>query len=130
MTGKELLVLVTGDAGLQPEDWGNNSISHDHSVWLNPRFIGPKGELFLSELTWIYAVAGWGKPLIGIINSKGDPIKYRGKVYPKAIFAHAKSEIIYKIPEGYTTFKTTGALADLIGGGRGSVTFSVSTIDK
>ena len=136
MTGKELLVLVTGDAGLHPEDNSNNSISNDHSVWLNPRFIGPKGELFLSELQWIYAKVGWGRPLIGIINagsinagSKTKPIKYRGKVYPKAIFAHAKSEIIYEVPEGYTTFKATGFLANHNDGG-GSVTFSVSTIDK
>lgn len=94
------LILVVSDGG--------NGKNCDHADWLEPRLIGPQGELKLTELKW-KSLEGYGGGSIDT-NYQGKPIHVGGKSYSNGIGVHAPSIITYEIPEGYTHFKATGGL--------------------
>ena len=109
---------------------GGNGNSCDHSDWLEPRLVGTKGELKLTDLKW-KSVEGFGGAQVDR-NYEGKRIRVGGKKYSYAIGTHAPSMIVYDLPAGYDRFKVTGGLdnsgADQGGcGEQASIQFSVYT---
>jgi hypothetical protein len=71
---------------------------------------------------WLPAKKGWGE-LNGdtkLYTSKRDA----GRDYKKALYAHAETEIVYTVPDGYTHFVAAAGFGDP-GVPRGSVVFRV-----
>jgi len=113
--------LVVTDAG--------DSFACDWADWIEPRLVGPKGELKLTEAKWKSASAGWGEARVGK-NANGEALSVAGK--PVAgIGTHANSVIEFEVPKGYTTFVAKGGLDDggtnQNGGNSTSVVFAVYT---
>ena len=98
ITGARILALEVTDGG--------DGTSYDWADWIEPRLIGPKGELKLTELKWRKLD---GKATVGK-NNGGGPLKVNGKPVAFGIGTHARSKILYDLPEGYTTFKARGGL--------------------
>ncbi|WDE98344.1 NPCBM/NEW2 domain-containing protein [Lentisphaera profundi] len=115
LKGRKEIVLYNGNGG--------DDINFDHALWVNPRFVGPKGELPLNKLKWIQAKSGWKTPQLGK-TVDGKTYSENGTVISNVIGTHAVSMIQYKVPNGYTTFKATGRLSS---GSRskGSATFAI-----
>ena len=99
--GAKLLHLVVTDGG--------NGYSCDWADWIEPRLLGPAGELKLTELKWTRAVAGWGQARINK-NATGLPMVVADKKVPYGIGTHANSIISYRLPEGYEQFVAEGGL--------------------
>lgn len=102
-----------------------DGFENDHADWIEPRLVGPAGELKLTDLTWVKATAGWGEARVGK-NASGQDLVRTGKPVAFGIGTHAPSVIVYDLPTGYETFKATGVL-DPGSRGRGSVQFIVSS---
>ena len=99
--GSKELWLVVDPAG--SFDW-------DHGDWIEPKLVGPKGELDLLTLDWKFSTQGWGgQPKRGI-SAGGQPTTVGGKAVPKTLGTHAPSVIGFDIPEGYDTFVAKGGL--------------------
>ncbi|MED5329678.1 MAG: PVC-type heme-binding CxxCH protein [Planctomycetota bacterium] len=96
--------------GLRVTDGGNGN-GCDWSNWLNPRLVGPKGTLSLTDISWLSAEAEWGEVKVNS-NCVGDPLKVEGAEYQVGIGTHAKSDIVFVLPEGYERFVSTVALDD------------------
>lgn len=96
--GKGLLRLVVldGDNG-QHFDWAN---------WGEPRLAGPAGTLKLTDLKWLFARTGYGNVQLHK-HVSGGPLRIGGTRIEYGLGAHAPSEIIYRIPPGYTRFRAT-----------------------
>lgn len=105
ITGAKSLFLVVQDGG--------DSFGCDWADWVEPKLIGPKGDLKLTELKWKSAAAGFGKVALNA-NCAGDPIKVAGKSVEFGIGTHANSLIEYELPAGsnFTKFTARGALDD------------------
>ncbi|MFT5130322.1 MAG: hypothetical protein ACI8W8_003953, partial [Rhodothermales bacterium] len=111
-TQRIYLVLADGGDGIG-NDWGN---------WLNPRFVGPSGDVGTTTLKWVSATTGWNKVELGK-SANGGEIKVGDKVYGKeSIGTHADSLIVYDRPEGSERFK-----AQAVSGRGGKVQFMVFT---
>ena len=82
-----------------------------------------KGDLKLTDLKWINATSGWGNATVDK-TCDGQPLMVEGKP-ATGIGVHAKSVIIYDLPEGYETFTTKGVVLKETG----SVVFGV-LVDK
>ena len=109
---------------------GGNGNSCDHSDWLEPRLVGPAGELKLTDFKWT-SLEGFGGGKIDR-NYEGRKIRVGGKEYANGIGMHAPSVIIYDLPEGYQRLKAIAGLdnsgSDQGGcGDQASVQFSVYT---
>ncbi len=109
---------------------GGNGNSCDHSDWLEPRLVGPAGELKLTDLKWT-SLEGFGGAKIDR-NYEGRKIRVGGKNYSYGIGTHAPSLIVYDLPDGYERFKAIGGLdnsgSDQGGcGEQASIQFSVYT---
>ena len=100
-----------------------DGFDNDHADWIEPRLIGPAGELKLTDLKWTKATAGWGEAAVGK-NASGQDLLRNGQPVAYGIGTHAPSLIEYPLPEGYTVFKATG-IVDRGSRGRGSVQFIV-----
>ncbi|MGZ0170528.1 MAG: NPCBM/NEW2 domain-containing protein [Planctomycetales bacterium] len=96
--GAKILALEVTDGG--------DGTSYDWADWIEPRLIGPSGEMKLTDLKWrkLEGSAKVGK------NNGGGPLKVNGKSVAYGIGTHARSKILYDLPEGYTTFKAWGGL--------------------
>ncbi len=103
ITGSQKLFLVA--------DIGDDDFASDHFDWTEPRIIGTKGEMKLTDLKWINASSGWRKATTTSAIS-GKPMAIEGKPVAYGIGTHAPSVIEYDLPEGYTHFKTFSALDD------------------
>lgn len=105
ITGAKSLFLVVQDGG--------DSFGCDWADWVEPKLIGPKGEMKLTELKWKSAAAGFGKVSVNG-NCAGNPIKVAGKSVEFGIGTHANSLIEYELPAGsaFTKFTARGALDD------------------
>ena len=90
---------------------GGDGFGCDWVDWVNPRFVGSKGEKSLTELKWKAASTGFGQVHVNK-NSGGGAARVAGKPVEKCIGAHAISVLVYDVPEGTTHFKATGALDD------------------
>jgi hypothetical protein len=112
--GKKLVLFVND---------GGNGFDWDHVAWVDPVLHGSKGDLKLTDLKWLNATSGWGSANVDK-TCDGQPLMVDGKpVF--GIGAHAKSVIIYELPEGYETFTTKGVVLKETG----SVVFGV-LVDK
>jgi len=100
-----------------------DGFDYDHADWIEPRLIGPKGEMKLTDLKWNSATAGWGQVAVGK-NASGQNLTRDGSPVAYGIGTHAPSLIEYDLPAGYETFKAT-AVMDVGSRGRGSVQFVV-----
>jgi alpha-galactosidase len=99
--GSKKLYLVVTDGG-NGNDW-------DHADWIEPKLIGKKGTLNLTDIKWLNASAGWGSPSINQ-SVGGNPLIVDNKKYANGIGTHAVSIIEYDIPEGYDTFSALAGL--------------------
>ena len=88
---------------------GNDDFMADHLDWCEPRLVGPKGELKLTDLKWKSATSGWRRPTTSSAIG-GAPMSVDGRTIAYGIGTHAPSIIEYDLPEGYTSFKTFGGL--------------------
>jgi len=100
----------------------------DWSDWIEPRFVGPKGELRLVDTSWRNASAEWGSVNVGQ-NTNGGPLAIDDTTYADGIGTHAFSEIAFDVPKGYDRFRATAGLDDggTSQGGRPDVEFQVWT---
>ncbi len=100
----------------------------DWADWVEPRLIGPKGELKLTDLKWKAAFSGWGNARVNL-NASGGKLVVGGKPVPYGIGTHAPSTIEFVVPEGYTRFKARGGLdhggISQRGGNTSSVKFQI-----
>jgi putative membrane-bound dehydrogenase-like protein len=118
LKGAKKLYLVVTDGG--------DGFSCDWADWVNPRFVGPKGETSLTKLKWKTATAGFGEVRVNG-NAGGGKPSVGGKPVEACIGTHSNSVIEYDVPAGATHFKAVGALDDAgVKQGCGStVTFAV-----
>lgn len=98
ITGAKVLFLEVTDGG--------DGTSYDWADWIEPRLVGPAGELKLTDLKWkkLDGRAEVGK------NNGGQPLKVNGQPVAFGIGTHAHSRILYDLPEGYTKFIARGGL--------------------
>ena len=93
--GAKNLYLVVTDGG--------NGFGSDWANWAEPKLVGSKGELKLTDLKWKHASADWGN--VGINkNANGGDMKIAGKPVEVGIGTHANSIIHFELPEGYNKF--------------------------
>jgi putative membrane-bound dehydrogenase-like protein len=90
---------------------GGDGYGCDWADWVNPRFVGPKGEKSLTQLKWKSASTGFGQVHVNK-NSGGQAARVNGKAVEKCIGVHANSVLEFAVPAGMTHFKATGALDD------------------
>ena len=113
--GGKKLVLFVNDGG--------NGFDWDHIAWVDPVLHGPNGDLKLTNLKWINATSGWGEAHVDR-TCENRPLIVDGKA-ATGIGTHAKSVIIYDLPEGYESFTAKGVVLKETG----SVVFGV-LVDK
>ncbi|MCW3787262.1 NPCBM/NEW2 domain-containing protein [Plebeiibacterium sediminum] len=101
LKGAKKLFLVVTDNG-DGSNW-------DHADWIEPKLIGPKGTLDLTEIPWVRATTGYGT-VTKNRTVMGRPLIVNDQEYPVGIGTHANSVIEYDIPEGYDTFTAMGGL--------------------
>ena len=101
ITGAKKLYLVVNDGG-DKTDW-------DHADWIAPTLYNGKDSLMLTNLKWIKATAGWGKPAINKSVS-GNNLTVNKVKYENGIGTHSNSIIEFDVPEGYTRFKALAGL--------------------
>lgn len=107
---------------------GGDGVSCDWADWLEPRLVGPAGELKLSELPWKSAITDWGQvqrnQAVG-----GGPLRVSGRTVANGIGTHSQSLIEFDLPKGYTHFVAQAGLDNggTDQGGGSSVKFLVYT---
>ena len=92
-------------------DNGGDNFDADHVDWVEPRLVGPNGEMKLSDLKWTSATTGWGQ-VSTTLGAGGQPMSVNGKAVSYGIAAHGPSVIEFDLPAGYTRFKALAALDD------------------
>jgi len=95
-------------------DVGDGRFNGDRADWFEPRLVGPKGELKLTELKWNFASAGYKSPMINQNIDGEQGILVNGVKAAYGISTHAQSLIAYNLPPGYTRFKCKAGLDDLV----------------
>ncbi len=99
--GAKNLFLVVTDGG--------NGFGSDWADWAEPKLVGPKGELKLTDLKWKSAAADWGNVHVNK-NANGQPLSIAGKAVEFGIGTHANSIIHFELPEGYEKFVARAGL--------------------
>lgn len=90
--GAKNLYLVVRD--------GDNGYGGDWADWAEPRLVGSKGELKLTDVKWKSAASDWGN--VGVNrNVDGGSLRINGKAVEYGIGTHANSVIHFELPEGY-----------------------------
>jgi alpha-galactosidase len=89
----------------------------------------PRGEVFLSDVPWTYAVSGFGPIELDTSNGEepagdGVTLSMRGAAYDKGIGTHAPSLIRYRLGRACRRFTADVGIDDETSG-RGSVQFEV-----
>ena len=101
ITGAKSLFLVVTDGG--------NGFSCDWADWAEPRLVGRKGELKLTDLKWKSAASGWGQVRVNK-NAGGGDLRINNAAVAYGIGTHANSVIEFKVPDGFNRFKATAGL--------------------
>ena len=101
LKGSRSLFLVVDETG--------DGYGCDWADWIEPRLVGPKGTLKLTDLKWKAAFAGWGSVKMNR-SAGGQPMVVDGKPVANGIGTHAPSTIIYDVPEGYHRLVAGGGL--------------------
>ncbi|MDB5385766.1 MAG: hypothetical protein JWM11_1412 [Planctomycetaceae bacterium] len=91
ITGAKSLFLVVQDGG--------DGFGCDWADWIEPKLMGPKGELKLTELKWKSAASAFGKVTVNG-NCGGEPLSVDSKKPELGIGTHAYSIIEYALPVG------------------------------
>lgn len=121
--GSKQLFLVANDGG--------NGFGCDWADWAEPRLVGPKGELKLTDLKWKSATTDWGQVRVNA-NAGGDKLRIDGKDVAYGIGAHANSVIAYDLPEDYEKFVARVGIdnggSEQQGGAASSVQFLVFNV--
>ena len=80
---KDKVAAITGlaDGSLTEDDFAD---------WVEPRLVGAKGELKLTDLKWTAAVSGWGKVNVNA-NCEGHPLRIAGQV--SSLISHTRPDI-------------------------------------
>ena len=112
--GARHLVLAVGDGG--------DGNFYDHAAWIEPKLIGAKGTLKLTDLKWKLAKAGWREVQLNR-TVEGQPLTFHGQPV-EGIGTHAVSTIEYDLPAGYDTFTARGVIT-AGSQGKGSLQFAV-----
>ncbi len=120
MKGAKYLALVVEDGG--------DGVSCDWADWIEPRLVGPSGELKLTDLKWKTAITDWGQVQANQAVG-GGPLRVSGKTVAHGIGTHSQSLIEFDLPEGYTHLVTRAGLDNggTDQGGGSSVKFLVYT---
>ncbi|MCB1130056.1 MAG: NPCBM/NEW2 domain-containing protein, partial [Verrucomicrobiae bacterium] len=100
---------------------GGDGFENDHAVWVEPTLHDAKGEMKLTDMTWIHADSGWGAPRINR-TCEDQPLEVDGKPV-EGIGTHSQSMIVFDLPEGCETFTTEGVVTR-----DGSVVFGVLVV--
>ena len=116
LKGSRSLFLVVDETG--------DGYGCDWADWIEPRLVGPKGTLKLTDLKWKAAFAGWGSVKMNR-SAGGQPMVVDGKPVANGIGTHAPSTIIYDVPEGYHRLVAGGGLDQGGVGQQGGKTSSV-----
>ena len=116
LKGSRSLYLVVDETG--------DGYGCDWADWMEPRLVGPKGTLKLTDLKWKAAFAGWGSARLNR-NAGGQQMEVGGKPVSYGVGTHAPSTIVYDVPEGYTRFVARGGLDEGGVGQQGGKTSSV-----
>ena len=103
ITKAKRLFLVVNDGG--------DGFGCDWANWAEPRLIGEKGELKLTDLAWRSAKSDYGEVRKNA-NCKGDAMRIAGKPVEFGIGTHANSMIAFELPDGYTQFKARVGIDD------------------
>ena len=103
ISGASKLFLVVDDGG--------DTFDADHVDWVEPRLVGPKGEMKLTDLKWSQATTGWGEVSV-VVAAGGRAMSVNGKPVAYGIGTHAQSVIEFDLPKGYTHFRAVAALDD------------------
>ena len=99
--GAKNLYLVVTD--------GDNGYGSDWADWAEPKLVGSKGELRLTDLKWKSAASDWGN--VGMnVNVDGGSMRINGKAVEYGIGTHANSVIHFELPEGYDKFVARAGL--------------------
>ncbi len=85
---------------------GGNGQHFDWANWGEVRLAGPQGTLKLTELDWLSATTGHGK-VERNVNVNQEPLRIGGTLIEWGLGTHARSEIVYRLPPGYTRFRAT-----------------------
>jgi len=101
ISGAKKLYLVITDGG-DGSHW-------DHADWIEPKLIGKKGSVNLTDIKWINASSGWGSATINK-SVGGNKLIVDNIEYANGIGTHSNSIIEYNIPEGYNTFSSIAGL--------------------
>lgn len=113
ISGAKKLYLVT----TYDEDIGFSSHNCD---WIEPVLIGPEGTVKLTDIQWVTASSGRGRPAINQ-TARGGKLTVDGKEYTNGISTNATSIIEYDLPEGVTWFQAKAGLDNgIIGRIRGT----------
>jgi alpha-galactosidase len=120
ITGAKKLYLVTSFEDVI----GFASHSCD---WIEPVLTGPKGKINLTDLKWIKASAGRGRPTLNQ-TGRGGILTVNGKEFKNGINANAPSIIEYDLPEGVTRFTAKAGLDNPTGGGSQGQSASSQTV--
>jgi hypothetical protein len=96
VTGAEVLLLMVSDGG--------NGGSFDWANWVEPKLVGPNGEIRLTDLKWHSATTGYGQIRLNqsIVEK---PLRLGDRTFENGIGTHANSVITYFLPEGVTRFR-------------------------
>ena len=100
-------------------DNGGDGNANDHAVWCAPHYKIETKKRLLAEMTPVSANVGWGT------FSGPKAISVQGESFPSSLWAHAPSRLIYRVPEGVTSFSSQVGI-DFTQKGAGSVRFSLS----
>jgi alpha-galactosidase len=89
----------------------------------------PKGDAYLSDLAWTYAVNFWGPPERDSSNGESAPgdgvtLALRGKTYTKGIGVHAPSLLRFRLGKACSRFTADVGIDDEVAG-HGSANFQV-----
>jgi len=82
---------------------GGDGYSCDWADWMEPRLVGPAGELKLTDLEWKSAATGWGEVRVNQ-NVGGGAMRVNGEPIAFGIGTHSASLIEYEVPAGYDRF--------------------------
>ena len=100
ISGAKELYLVVNEGG--------NGPSCDHADWISPKLIGENGEIKLTDLKW---KKHEGAQSVRVNrNFQGKPIRVGGTEYTEGIGVHAKSTLVFDLPDGYDRFEAIGGL--------------------
>ena len=123
LTGAKELYLVVSDEG---------GISCDWADWLEPKLVmADGGTKDLTKLKWKAVSQGSGGTRVGK-SALGDALLVNGQKFENGIGTHARSVIVYDLPQGVARFTAQAAIDDggMERGGRpsnASVKFQVYT---